>query len=303
MRNPANPDIKAGVQAGLAAVRTLHEGGYGTPGTSAVNADLTFPLETIAQEIAQEIAQPREQFINTLVRDPVRFVQPRSHTTRLRSGERFWTILQDRYTGPLYDLAAQVVLYGSEVTLKEIPRAEFGKLLTVDRQEIESFRSIGNLIVEYCEKESPDQPLSVAVFGPPGAGKSFGIKQMANSILPDKIEELTFNLSQFDTEKELHDAFHQVRDAGLSGKIPLVFWDEFDTSMGTMAPASNSPSPFSAIFRHLASSLLAARNSNLSITLPGSRVVSPIDSTRTLRSIWATMISMCLSLISTRWLR
>jgi hypothetical protein len=28
------------------------------------------------------------------------------------------------------------------------------------------------------------------------------------------------------------DAFHQVRDIGLSGKIPLVFWDEFDTTFG-----------------------------------------------------------------------
>ncbi len=26
-------------------------------------------------------------------------------------------------------------------------------------------------------------------------------------------------------------AFHQVRDIGLSGKFPLVFWDEFDTSL------------------------------------------------------------------------
>ena len=27
------------------------------------------------------------------------------------------------------------------------------------------------------------------------------------------------------------DAFHQIRDVGLSGKIPLVFWDEFDTTL------------------------------------------------------------------------
>ncbi len=26
-------------------------------------------------------------------------------------------------------------------------------------------------------------------------------------------------------------ALHQVRDIGLSGKIPLVFWDEFDTTL------------------------------------------------------------------------
>jgi hypothetical protein len=40
-----------------------------------------------------------------------------------------------------------------------------------------------------------------------------------------------------------------------------------------------------------------------SMTMPGSRFGVARVSTRTLRSIWATMISMCLSLISTRWLR
>ena len=46
-----------------------------------------------------------------------------------------------------------------------------------------------------------------------------------------------------------------------------------------------------------------ARNSNLSSTLPGSKVVSPGVSICTFRNICATMISMCLSSISTRWLR
>ena len=36
------------------------------------------------------------------------------------------------------------------------------------------------------------------------------------------------------------------------------------------------------------------------MTMPGSMSVSPTSSTRTLRSIWATTISMCLSSISTR---
>jgi RyR domain len=31
--------------------------------------------------------------------------------------------------------------------------------------------------------------------------------------------------------KALHDALHQVRDVGLSGSVPLVFWDEFDTAL------------------------------------------------------------------------
>ena len=101
----------------------------------------------------------------------------------------------------------------------------------MDRQEIESFRSISNLVFEYCRQEPQKRPLSVAVFGPPGSGKSFGIKEIANSLLPGQIRVLEFNLSQFDSEGDLHAAFHQVRDAGLSGTIPLVFWDEFDTSL------------------------------------------------------------------------
>jgi len=49
---------------------------------------------------------------------------------------------------------------------------------------------------------------------------------------PQAIQVLTFNLSQFHDPDELIGAFHQVRDAGLSGKIPLVFWDEFDCRLG-----------------------------------------------------------------------
>ena len=42
---------------------------------------------------------------------------------------------------------------------------------------------------------------------------------------------MSFNISQFRHPDALLDALHQVRDVGLSGKIPLVFWDEFDTSL------------------------------------------------------------------------
>jgi len=38
-----------------------------------------------------------------------------------------------------------------------------------------------------------------------------------------------FNLSQLESTDELLSALYQVRDTGLGGKIPLVFWDEFET--------------------------------------------------------------------------
>jgi hypothetical protein len=50
-------------------------------------------------------------------------------------------------------------------------------------------------------------------------------------LLPDRVSKLDFNLSQFDSADDLVDALHQVRDTSLSGKIPLVFWDEFDTPL------------------------------------------------------------------------
>ncbi len=42
---------------------------------------------------------------------------------------------------------------------------------------------------------------------------------------------LEFNLSQFSGPEEIIDALHRVRDVVLSGKIPLVFWDEFDSRL------------------------------------------------------------------------
>ena len=75
-------------------------------------------------------------------------------------------------------------------------------------------------------------------------------------------------------------------------------------SLLTILPSSNCESPaILDLHALLMSRSLTSRKANLSITEPGNRPVSPIVSTFTLRSICATMISMCLSSMSTRWLR
>ena len=134
----------------------------------------------------------------------------------------------------LYSLARQIALTGPMKALQgwNIPIAKYNYLITVDRKEIEFLHHLKTLITEYLRNKS-NQPLSIAVFGSPGSGKSFSIKQLAKALdLPDfEIKDITFNLSQFneDNPSELYQAFHAVRDIGLSGKIPLVFWDEFDS--------------------------------------------------------------------------
>ncbi len=103
--------------------------------------------------------------------------------------------------------------------LKNVPLGRFGHLLSVDRQEIESFRSIHNLASEYLKKGNQKKPLSIAVFGAPGSGKSFGITQVAQSLAEGQVEVLEFNLSQFSGPEEIIDALHRVRDVVLSGKF------------------------------------------------------------------------------------
>ena len=227
MRSPEEPDMDRGIQTGLSAMRKLHLEGYGVGGSSAPGAALAFPTSMIAAELTKDVAP----FSAADVQDPMVYVSEPSPANSTASETGFWTILEDRYTAGLGTVAQQIVEEGAEAALKDVPLGQFGNLLTVDRREIESFRSIRALVSEYCRKERQKRPLSIAVFGAPGSGKSFGVIQVAESLRPGEIKVLEFNLSQFSGAPELLDALHQVRDAGLSGFIPLVFFDEFDTTL------------------------------------------------------------------------
>ncbi|MEI8383234.1 MAG: AAA family ATPase [Planctomycetota bacterium] len=129
---------------------------------------------------------------------------------------------------PLYGHGFQTAIYGPS-RLRDIPHARFGDLLSVDRDEIETLRSLRQMIQQYEKGVPQKQPLCIGAFGPPGAGKSFGIKQIAYEILGKDVPLLEFNLSQFSDPADLIGAFHQVRDKVLSGRTPVVFWDEFDS--------------------------------------------------------------------------
>jgi hypothetical protein len=211
MLAPDAPDISRGARAGLASARFLHREGYGRRGTAASEVELEFPVRAVAEATNTNESPFQETPVS------------------MRSGAKYWTILGDRHRDDLEELARQVVLKGPERVLKGVPLGCFGALLTVDRQEIESLRSIRSVVGEYVSQARPKRPLSIAVFGPPGSGKSFGITQLALALRPGEIEPKEFNLSQFASPGELLSALHQVRDIALGGKIPLVFWDEFDS--------------------------------------------------------------------------
>ena len=224
MLSPETPNVAGGIQAGLRAMRALHIHGYGSGDTAPV-AGLAFPIAFIAAELEKTDAS----FAVADVQDPARFLTEGATGDGAGRGA-FWSILQDKYTGNLGSVAEQIALGGVETALKGVPLGHFGKLYTVDRREIENFRSIRTLVHEYWRRGS-QKPISIAVFGAPGSGKSFGVIQIAEALLPKQIEVCQFNLSQFARPDDLLDALHQVRDIGLSGLLPLVFWDEFDTTL------------------------------------------------------------------------
>jgi len=227
LKSPKNPDISQGIQSGLSALRLLHQDGYCLD--QKVPEQLQFPLNAIAGQLIE----PVHSFAKVNIQNPVfAYSQEKIQQTNVgRNG--WWTILEDQYLENLHQVAEKIVLNGIEPTLDDVPLGKFGHLLSVDRQEIESFRSIHNLASEYLKKENQKKPLSIAVFGAPGSGKSFGITQVAQTLAPGRVQVLEFNLSQFSGPEEIIDGLHLVRDAVLSGKIPLVFWDEFDTPLNS----------------------------------------------------------------------
>jgi hypothetical protein len=124
--------------------------------------------------------------------------------------------------------AFEIVNKGIEEALADVPTATYGKYITADREEIERINAVKNLILTYKANRDERKPLSIAVFGSPGSGKSFAIKQLADEIFGKDKAILEYNLSQF-ADADLHEAFHNVRDASIMNTIPLVFWDEFDS--------------------------------------------------------------------------
>ena len=204
--------IKDGIQSGIVAAQKYFIKGFGE---NIEGND--FPSSHIFMEEENDF----------IYKENVQDVNIRSTTPDCRS---CWYIIKDKTSINLADISYNIVKYGEKSALKYIPIAQFGKLKTVDRTEIEAYRSIKNLITEYVSAKSVSRPLSIAVFGTPGSGKSFGVTEVASSIAPKLIEKLDFNLSQFQSITDLTNALHKVRDISLMGKIPLVFFDEFDSA-------------------------------------------------------------------------
>ncbi len=204
------------VKRGLAAARAAHKAGF------RIEADrerhtTPFPLPEVAAALLRDAD---DEFASVVYRP-----------------ETGGSILSQAYAGTsLAEVAAHVAVRGVDSLPHGIPVETVGAWSSVDRAEIEDLRSIRNILDEYVQRERTGGrvggPLSIAVFGPPGAGKTFAVRQMAATLVPGRVQRLEFDLSQLRAEEDLRDAFHEIRDVPLQGDLALVFWDEFDSPLG-----------------------------------------------------------------------
>ena len=202
------------VKRGLAAARAAHVAGFQVDGDRD-RPHNPFPLGAVAAALSSD----GREFASIVYRP-----------------DRGDSILAQTYADTsMGHVAATAAVSGSGSLPFGIPVETVGAWSSVDRTEIESLRSVRNILDEYVQQElrgvRGGVPLPIAVFGPPGAGKTFAVRQLATVLLPGRIARLEYDLSQMRSVEAQHAAFHEIRDVALRGDLALVFWDEFDTPL------------------------------------------------------------------------
>jgi len=219
-------NIINGVKRGLACARITLKKGYVFREVTTTSDNRISNKELVPQFPICEIANADKQDIYKNFCD----VELPGKNSELHHMQGGWSIITAKGLPKIEETATDVLCSGIDSCDDGFPIAKFGKLTTLDKSEIEGYRNIERLVSEYTENTQKKEPLCLAVFGQPGSGKSFGVKQVIKSIIED-IEILTFNISEFTNPKQLARAFHQASDKTGGKRIPLVFFDEFDSKM------------------------------------------------------------------------
>ena len=223
------PDLETALEGGLSAMRDLLENGHGR----AAAVPEGFPAKRLAKVIKEAACRySRAAFLlSSTCAAPACGLE-----VAPGAKGRCWSVLHEalRELGktcpePAFPLAELVARRGP-IALGSLPHLQIGGLMSADRREVEALRVLRRMILDYGNPHNPGRrPLSLGVFGPPGAGKSFAVKQIAEALLGDK-GWMEFNLSQFkEGTDDLIGAFHQIRDRVLRGTLPVAFFDEFDS--------------------------------------------------------------------------
>src|SRR5262249_25583265 len=147
--NEDKPDLAAALEGGLSAMRDLRRKGHGL----ASEPPAGFPAARLATVIKSE---PPDHYSRATFHVSDEGVNEALAPPGGAQGEGAdspaWSILLESHRrghqGPAHDLARLVALRGP-VALQNLPHLRVGRYLTVDRREIESLRTLVQVVRRY----------------------------------------------------------------------------------------------------------------------------------------------------------
>lgn len=126
----------------------------------------------------------------------------------------------------------------------------FGELFLFTADERNQLTSMCDLVKRYVSDPDPARPLSLALFGQPGSGKSFSVTQLLNEVEREfelnevkgefklSLPRIPLNLTQIPNATALSDVLKPfsagpgiVKSSEHERVVPAVFFDEFDAPL------------------------------------------------------------------------
>ncbi len=129
--------------------------------------------------------------------------------------------------------------------IKDPKLGKFGEIALFSVYEKRQLEALRDLVRGYVAQDKHPRPLCLAVFGPPGSGKSFSVKQICDAAR-DGLEAgvlekpQTMNLTQVPDAEALARALAGIAERQEANvrldhdrkNVPVVFFDEFDAPRG-----------------------------------------------------------------------
>jgi hypothetical protein len=244
--------IGVGIKHGIRDCKERYDNGYGDQPLEALeflnpkppnNAKPAFlPAAFTGQRIEVKDLEDEEILASGIADERIPIAHPA------------WSILAQSAEYKLVQAAENIVYNGINLAINHqnnnfntiwSPIGRFGEnkeMIVLERYELESYRSVQLLMEEAMTPENKSI-LSLAVFGPPGSGKSFVSRRIANSACAAsniKLSLETINLASISDSQQLtskiDNAFNTyIKKTKINkgkGKLQfIIFFDEFDCSI------------------------------------------------------------------------
>lgn len=245
--------IGVGIKQGIKDCKERYDNGYGDQPSEAL--EFLNPKPTDRPNPAFVPAAFTDQRKEVKNFEDEEFLASDIADERIPIAHPAWSILAQSAEYKLVQAAEKIVYNGVDLAVNHqnnlfntiwSPIGRFGEnkeMIVLERYELESYRSVQLLMEEAMTPENTSI-LSLAVFGPPGSGKSFVSRRIANSACAAsniKLSLETINLASITNSQQLTDKLDNAFNTYINktkknkedkDKLQLIiFFDEFDCSI------------------------------------------------------------------------